>query len=70
MASLYASLSLTVVRLIIIKFNDNSWLEADSFKSKISLLMIIWPITLTFSIPPLVGIGYYDQSMVGVRYVL
>jgi hypothetical protein len=66
MASLYASLSLALVRLIIIKFNDNTWLEVNSFKSKIPML-IIWPLTLTFSIPPLIGFGYYDQSMVGVR---
>ena len=70
MASLYLTVILSVIRLIIIKKRDDSWLKRCSFSHRKDLLsmMIIWVFTFTFSLPPLLGIGRYDQSMVGVRY--
>ena len=70
MASLYLTVILSVIRLIIIKKRDDSWLKRCSFSHRKDFfsMMIIWVFTFTFSLPPLLGIGRYDQSMVGVRY--
>ena len=70
MASLYLTVILSVIRLIIIKKKDDSWLKRCSFSHRKDVLSItiIWVFTFTFSLPPLLGIGRYDQSMVGVRY--
>lgn len=69
MASLYSTAVLAIVKLIAIKKKDNYWFEPFLFSfGPTNLILTTWLVAFTFSIPPLVGFGKYDQSMVGVRY--
>ena len=69
MSSLYSTALLAIVRLIVVKKNSNSWFKAfDTSLVPTNLILAIWLVAITFSTPPLVGFGNYDQSMVGVRY--
>ena len=68
MASLYTTVVLSIVRLHIINGKDRSWLEHSSLSLRNSrYLLFIWILAFTFAVPPLIGIGIYDQSMVGAR---
>ena len=68
MASLYTTVALSIVRLHIINGKDRSWLEHSSLSLRNSrYLLFIWILAFTFAVPPLIGIGIYDQSMVGAR---
>ena len=68
MASLFLTVILALVRMMIVTKKDDSWLQRSTFSCKNRLLMLtLWIFTLGFSLPPLIGIGRYDQSMVGVR---
>ena len=68
MASLYTTVALSIVRLHIINGKDRSWLEHSSLSLRSSrYLLFIWILAFTFAAPPLIGIGIYDQSMVGAR---
>ena len=69
MASLYSTVALAVIRLIIVKNSDNSWLERCnkfSFQTT-SALIAVWLLALIISVPPLLGFGRFGQDMVGVR---
>ena len=70
MCSLYSTAMLALVRLIVVKKNKyNYWFETcDTSYVPTNLILAIWFVAITFSTPPLVGFGQYDQSMVGVRY--
>ena len=69
MSSLYSTALLAIVRLIVVKKKSNSWFKAfDTSLVPTNLILAIWLVAITFSTPPLVGFGNYDQSMVGVRY--
>ena len=68
MASLYTTVVLSIVRLHIINGKDRSWLEHTSLSLRNTrYILFIWILALTFAAPPLIGIGIYDQSMVGAR---
>ena len=70
MSSVYSTSVLAIVRLIAIKKIDNSWFEAcETSLRPAFLILTIWLLSITFSVPPLVGFGQYDQSMLGVRYL-
>ena len=69
MASLYSTVALSIARLVIVKYKDDSGLQNSKLSEKTaSVLMIIWFLALAVSIPPLVGFGKYGQNMVAVRY--
>ena len=69
LASLYSISSLAVVRMIVIKNGDNSWLETSSlsFKSTRSLQMI-WLLAIILASLPLLGFGQYNQDISSIRY--
>ena len=68
LASLCSTSALAVVRMIVIKKGDNSWLETSnlSFKSTRSL-QVIWPIAIVFGALPLLGFGRFSQDMTNIR---
>ena len=68
LASLYSISSLAVVRMIVIKNGDNSWLETSnlSFKSTRSL-QIIWLLAIILASLPLLGFGQYNQDISNIR---
>ena len=68
MASLYTTVALNFARLHVIRRKDQSWLEHTSISWKNTRsLMFIWILAFSFALPPLIGIGIYDQTMVGAR---
>ena len=70
MASLYSTVALSLARLVIVKYKDDSGLQNSKFSEKTaSVLTIIWFLALAISIPPLLGFGKYGQNMVAVRYI-
>ena len=68
MVSLYTTVAISVVRLMIMKFNDISELNVNriSLQSTRKLIMI-WCLGLSLAVPPLLGFGQYGQNMVVVR---
>ena len=70
MSSLYSTSLLAIVRLIVVKKKSNKcWFETfNTSFIPTNIILTIWLVAITFSTPPLVGFGDYDQSMVGVRY--
>ena len=68
LASLYSISALAVVRMIVIKKGDNSWLESSnlSFKTTRSL-QIIWPLAIVSACLPLLGFGLYNQDVTNIR---
>ena len=68
MSSLYSSVTLSVVRLLITSKNDNSWLEKSTCSIKVVIpLLVVYVLSLLISLPPMVGLGGIGQDMVGVR---
>ena len=68
MSSLFSTVIISVMRLTIIMKNDHPWLKDTNFLPKSAMVVLaVWLLAFTFSIPPLLGIGGYDQSFVGVR---
>ena len=68
MVSLYSTVSLSVVRLMIMKFNEISEFKVDYFSwASIRRIIIIWCLGILIAIPPFLGIGHYGQNMVVVR---
>ena len=69
MSSLYTTLALTCIRLLIVKRHANTWLEQKGPKSNNSryVVMLVWLSSVAVSTPPIFGLGKIDQSMVGVR---
>ena len=68
MVSLYSTVSLSVARLIILKFNDTSGLMHSDFPYQSTKgLTMIWFLALLIAVPPLLGFGRYGQNMVVVR---
>ena len=69
MSSLYTTVALTCIRLLIVKRHANAWLEQKSPKSNNSryVIMLVWLSSVAVSSPPMFGSGKIDQSMVGVR---
>ena len=68
MSSLFSTVIISVMRLAIIMKNDHPWLKDTKFLPKSAMVVLaVWLLAFTFSIPPLLGIGGYDQSFVGVR---
>ena len=71
LASLYSTSALAVVRMIVIKNSDNSWLERTSISFKSTrYLQMIWAYVIAMSITPLLGFGRYGQDMVNIRFAL
>ena len=69
MSSLFSTLTLSVLRLIIIKGKSNAWLQSCEFTWKETrVLPIIWQFSLSFALPPFLGFGRYGKDIVGVRY--
>ena len=68
MASLYCTVTLSIIRLFIIKNGDNFWLEGSRLSCKIFvLIMMIWTMAMAIAIPPAIGFGKIGQDMVGIR---
>ena len=68
MASLYTSVFLAVMTMIIIRRDDDCWLKkAHRSWPIIVTLSAIWCFALAASLPPAVGLGHYSQDMIGVR---
>ena len=68
MASLYTSVFLAVMTMIIIRRDDYGWLKkAHRSWPIIITLLAIWCFALAASLPPAVGLGHYSQDMIGVR---
>ena len=68
MASLFCTVALSIMRLLIIKNNDTFWLEGGRLSYRIFLLiMMIWTLAMAIAIPPAVGFGRIGQDMVGIR---
>ena len=69
MASLYCTVTLSIIRLFIIKNGDNFWLEGSRLSCKIFvLILMIWTMAMAIAIPPAMGFGKIGQDMVGIRY--
>ena len=69
MSSLYSTVALSIARLVIVKYKDDTGLQNSNFSMKTaSVLTIIWSLALAISMPPLFGFGKYGQNMVAVRY--
>ena len=68
MASLYTSVFLAVMIMIIVRRDDDSWLKKANRSWPITVtLSAIWCLALAASLPPAVGLGHYSQDMIGVR---
>ena len=68
MASLYSTVSFAIVRLIIVKTKPTLWLGPSTVSLEATrALQLICLFVLTFSIPPLIGYGRYDNEMFGIR---
>ena len=68
MASLYTSVFLAVMTMIIIRRDADGWLKkAHCSWPIIFTLSVIWCLALAASLPPAVGLGHYSQDMIGVR---
>ena len=68
MASLYTSVSLAVIRLIIVKQEDKFWLKEGNWSCSATIVLTMtWFLALATSIPPVLGIGQFGQDTVGVR---
>merc|ERR1711997_1354608 len=66
-SSLFSTVIISVMRLTIIMKNDHPWLKDTKFFPKTARVVLsVWLLAFTFSIPPLLGIGGYDQSFVGI----
>ena len=69
MSSLFSTLTLSVLRLIIIKGKSNAWLQSCEFTWKETrVLQMIWLFSLSFALPPFLGFGRYGKDIIGVRY--
>lgn len=68
MASLYTSVSLAVIRLIIVKKDDKFWLKEGNWSCTATIVLTMtWCLALATSIPPVLGVGQFGQDTVGVR---
>ena len=68
MSALVGTVIISVIRLSIIKRGHSFWFETSCPSLKglfCSVLSFI--LAMSFSVPPLMGYGKFDQSMVGVR---
>ena len=68
MVSLYSTVILAIVRLIVVMTDDNSWLRPSGYSLRstwtISLALML---ALIVGLSPLIGFGRYDVDMVGIR---
>ena len=69
MSSLYSTLVLAIIQLLIITTcKGKSWLDdSKSLAKPVSVVTIIWCLALSTSLPPMLGTGEVGQDMVAVR---
>ena len=68
MSALCGTVLISVIRLMIMKRGDRFWFQPSCPSVKGAFCSIMsFLLAMSFSVPPLVGYGKFDQSMVGVR---